>query len=299
MPITRQISFPALRAFEAAARRLSFTDAADELNVSLAAVSRHIRRLEAHLGQPLFRRLHRQVELTKGGSRLAAELTSSFQRIHRAVQDARGGSSRRLRLTVAPAFASLWLIPRLGGFTAAHPQIDLELETSDQPRTLGRDSDIAIRWFPHSKMGRAKGQLLFAIEGIPVAKGSGPQPRLATSDHDVLEYTLLHDDDGSVWRKWFALAKLTGFNDLRHRFFSDTLPTLSAAEQGQGVAIGFEPFLGAQLRRGLLLRIGDTRVPCGAYFLLQARDRSTLPVRSAFTRWIEQQSAPLVRGGAD
>jgi len=275
---------------------LSFTAAADELNVSLAAVSRHIRRLEANLGQRLFRRLHRQLELTKAGRRLAAELTPSFQRIYRAVQELRAGSSRRLRLAVPPAFASLWLIPRLGGFAAAHPEIELELETSDQPRTLGRDADIAVRWSSNSRMTRAKGQLLFAIEGIPVVRGSRPRPRDTTSDHGLLAYTLLHDDDGSVWRRWFTLAKLTGFHSLHHRYFSDTLPTLSAAEQGQGVAIGYEPFIDAQLRRGQLLRIGRTCVPCGAYFLLQARDRSTQPIRAVFTQWLDQQISPLARG---
>jgi LysR family transcriptional regulator, glycine cleavage system transcriptional activator len=106
MPARRLPSLLALRAFEVAARRLSFTEAARELHVSQAAVSRHVRSLEADVGRELFRRLHRHVELTATGQRLASELTGGFLRIHRAVEVSRGISTRRLRLAVEPAFAS-------------------------------------------------------------------------------------------------------------------------------------------------------------------------------------------------
>src|SRR5271170_2600716 len=100
MPPRRAPSLLALRAFEAAARRLSFTEAARELHVSQAAISRHVRALEADLGRPLFRRLDRRVELTSPGKRLAGELASGFSQIQRAVQSVRSVSTRRLRITV-------------------------------------------------------------------------------------------------------------------------------------------------------------------------------------------------------
>src|ERR1700722_18783044 len=146
MQVRRHPSLLALRAFEAAARRLSFTEAARELHVSQAAISRHVRALEREVGCELFRRLHRAVELTAPGKEFAAELAAGFLRIYRAIDAVRGVKARRLRLSVEPAFGSRWLVPRLGRFSAAHPEIELEIETSDELRVVGRDADIAIRY---------------------------------------------------------------------------------------------------------------------------------------------------------
>jgi LysR family transcriptional regulator, glycine cleavage system transcriptional activator len=121
----RATSLLALRAFDAAARQLSFTNAARELHVSQAAISRHVRALEEDLGRPLFRRLHRQVELT--------------------------------------------LVPRFGRFTTANPEIEVDIESSEEMRTLGRDTDIAIR-FLNSATRKSEGSArkLFAVVGFPV-----------------------------------------------------------------------------------------------------------------------------------
>src|ERR1700722_228447 len=123
MPPPRPPSLLALRAFEAAARRLSFTDAARELHVTQAAISRHVRTLEIQLGRPLFRRLHRRVELTTPGKRLADGLAAGFSQDTHAVNAARALTTRHLRVAVEPAFASRWLVARLGGFSASNPQI--------------------------------------------------------------------------------------------------------------------------------------------------------------------------------
>src|SRR5882762_5554274 len=112
MPAQRPPSLLALRAFEAAARRLSFTEAARELYVSQAAISRHVRGLEQDLAQPLFRRLHRRVELTQAGQQLAIRLAAGFQQIRTAVEAVRNRPERLLRITAEPAFAAHWLMPR-------------------------------------------------------------------------------------------------------------------------------------------------------------------------------------------
>src|ERR1700677_5111117 len=153
----RITSLLTLRAFETAARRLSFTNAAHELHVSQAAISRHVRLLETQLGRPLFRRLHRQVELTAPGKRLAGALTGAFSQIERAVEAARERQSQRLRISVEPAFAARWLVPRLGRFSAAYPDSDVELDSSDELRVVGRDADIAIR-FLNSPARKTKGR---------------------------------------------------------------------------------------------------------------------------------------------
>ena len=208
----RPTSLLALRAFDAAARHLSFTCAARELHVSQAAISRHVRALEEDLGRLLFRRLHRQVELTVPGKRLAGELSAGFSQIKRAVDAVRATPTNRLRISVEPAFAARWLVPRFGRFTTAHPDIEVDMESSEELRTLGRDTDIAIRFLDSvTRKPGGSARKLFAVAGFPVIasdKSFGGSRR--RSDQDVLGFRLLHDDDGTVWRRWFAAAGLTG-----------------------------------------------------------------------------------------
>jgi LysR family glycine cleavage system transcriptional activator len=186
----RATSLLALRAFEAAARRLSFTNAAQELYVSQAAISRHVRMLEADLGRPLFRRLHRQVELTAAGRRLATELAVGFSHIWRAVEAVRGAPARRLRISVETAFAARWLVPRFGRFTAAYPDIEVDLDSSDELRTVGRDTDIAIRFLRSaSRKPKARARKLFVYEAFPVTANSASSSRpRRRSDSDVLAF---------------------------------------------------------------------------------------------------------------
>lgn len=294
---SRATSLLALRAFEAAARRLSFTNAAHELHVSQAAISRHVRVLEAELGRPLFRRLHRQVELTAAGKRLAGGLAAGFSQIGQAVEAVRSAPTRRLRISVEPAFAARWLVPRFGRFTAANPEIEVDLESSDELRTLGRDADIAIRFLGStSRKPKGRGRKLFSYAGFPViARGiraSRPQRR---SDSDVLAFRLLHDDDGTEWRRWFAAARLEGFDTAKHLHFNDCSLTLTAVLRGQGVALSAPIYLHSQLRSGRLVRIGRTRVTFGDYWLLEATDRATAKARAAFIAWFYLEAKSLFR----
>jgi LysR family transcriptional regulator, glycine cleavage system transcriptional activator len=290
MRAPRPPSLLALRAFEAAARRLSFTAAAHELNVSQAAISRHVRSLEGDVGRDLFRRLHRRVELTAAGQRLASGLTTAFLQIHRAVEAARGISVRSLKLTVEPAFASRWLVPRLGRFAAAHPQVELNLDTSDEVRVLGRDADIAIRYVAAgSRRKRGGGRRLFAIDGVPVIAAGGSRATQLRGDSAVLGHRLLHDDDGRAWRSWFTAANLAGFDDARHQFFSDYSLAIAAALQGEGALLGAAAFIQPELRGGRLIQLGRTRVSFGSYWLLESRERSTATLRAAFSRWLDAE----------
>jgi LysR family glycine cleavage system transcriptional activator len=238
----RDPSFPGLRAFEAAARRLSFTEAARELHVSQAAISRHVRGLEADFGRPLFRRLHRQVELTTAGRKLAGELAVGFAQIRQAIDSLRNSSAQRLRISVERAFAARWLVPRLGRFSAAHPHIEIEFEAADELRVLDRDADLAIRYLGVApRRPPRRGRKLFPLEGFPVvaARGSGRGSGRASrrSDREVLNYRLLHDDDGTTWRHWFAAAGLEGYDEAKHLHFNDYSLVLTAALRGQGVAL--------------------------------------------------------------
>ena len=296
---SRSPSLLALRAFEAAARRLSFTDAATELHVSQAAVSRHIRLLESDVGRALFHRLHRRVELTAAGRRFATEVAAGFARIHRAVEAVRRTEILPLRLSVEPAFASRWLVPRLGRFAAAHPDIELELETSNVLRAIGQDTDIAIRYLAAgSGRPRRSGRLLFLTDYMPVVRGRKMGLAERRRDAAVLGHTLLHDDDGTAWRGWFAAAGLDGFERARHQYFTDYSIALDAAQQGQGVVLGTPAFVDAELQSGRLMQHGHTRVPCGDYWLLEARNRSSATARRAFCHWLDEEiGAPLSRNG--
>lgn len=294
MPLPRAPSLLALRAFEAAARRLSFTEAARELHVSQAAVSRHVRALERDLGSPLFRRLHRHVELTPPGKRLAVELAAGFSQIQRAVEAARGGAARRLRVSVEPAFAARWLVARLGRFSGANPDIELELEASDELRVLGRDTDIAIRFLsPAARRPRGRARKLFGLEGFPVIAGGRTRPGRLRNDADVLGYRLLHDDDGTAWRSWFAAADLEGYEQAKHLHFNDSSLVLTAALRGQGVALSPPLYIGSELKTGRLVRLGRTLVTFGDYWLLEAADRASAKVRAAFVGWLDGETHHL------
>lgn len=288
----RPPSLLSLRAFEAAARRLSFTDAARELHVTQAAISRHVRALERDVGRELFRRLHRAVELTAPGKKFATELAVGFLHIHRAVETVRGVTTRRLRLTVEPAFAARWLVPRLGSFSAAHPEMELEIETSDDLRVIGRDADIAIRYLSiEARRPRTKHRRLFSIDAIPMIAGIRPRPPNLQQDAAVLGYRLLHDDDGRTWRTWFAAAGLDGFDRAKHLYFTDYSLAIAAALRGQGIALGSTAFVEPELKNGRLIRVGRTRAPFGEYVLLEAKDRSAAAGRTAFVRWLDGEIA--------
>ena len=283
-------SLLALRAFEACARHLSFTAAARELHVSQAAVSRHVRGLEKDVGCELFRRLHRAVELTPPGKRFAAELSASFTRIRQAVEAVRGTPMRRLRVSIEPAFAAQWLVTRLEGFSAAHPEIELELETSSELRELGRETDIAIRYIEaDARTPRLRHKKLFAIEGIPVIAGVRRKPAKWAHDAAVFGHRLLHDDNGNSWRTWFEAAGLDGFEKAKHLYFTDSSVSIAAALRGQGIALGAPGLIDSELKSGKLMQLGQTRVPYGQYILLESNERSTAPIRGAFVSWLETE----------
>lgn len=294
----RDPSFLALHAFEAAARRLSFTEAARELHVSQAAISRHVRSLEADFGRPLFRRLHRQVELTAPGRKLASELAVGFSHIHRAVLSVRRMPAQRLRLSVERAFAARWLVPRLGRFSAAYPQIEIEFEAEDELRVLDRDTDIAIRFLSVApRRPPRRGRKIFPLDGFPVIAGRGTDHGARRCDRDVLEHRLLHDDDGTTWRNWFTKAGLAGYEAAKHLHFNDFSLVLTAALRGQGVALTSPIYVGSKLESGRLVRIGKTVVTFGDYWLLEGSDRAGAKARAAFVEWFvkEAKVAPQAR----
>jgi len=186
----------ALRAFEAAARALSFKRAAEELHVTQAAVSHQVRALEAQLGLELFVRKHRALELTPAGARYLPALSEAFDRLDDATLALRARPrTSRLVLSVVPSFAANWLVPRLGGFRARHSGIDLVVLSSSELVDFTRDAvDVGIRFGPGA-WPRVRADLLFGEEYLAVVS-----PKLARGKRalrkpdDLRRHTLLHDE---------------------------------------------------------------------------------------------------------
>lgn len=287
--VGRSPSLHALRVFETTARRLSFTRAAVELHLTQAAVSRQVRQLEEALGKPLFVRLHRRVELTPAGERLAADLSQSFLQIARSVAEARGETRERLRLSVEPAFAARWLLLRLPRFVASEPQIDVEVDSTEVMREMGSETDLAIRYIEGSRQRPQRSAVLLAdISMFPVFAPSMLRPgQSLRTPQDLLQYPLLHEDEDRSWLAWFRAAGLSELSIPRRLRFNDVALVLQAAVSGHGVALGDDLLAADDLKAGRLLRPFDVTARCGTYWLLGVSSRSR--ARRVFRDWLVEQ----------
>jgi LysR family transcriptional regulator, glycine cleavage system transcriptional activator len=280
----------ALRAFEAAARHLSFKRAAAELHVTQAAVSHQVRALEAELGLALFVRLHRALALTPAGARCLPHLCAAFDRLEDAAKSVRGrAATPRLVLSIVPSFGANWLVPRLGRFRARHPEIDLVVLSSSDLVDFARDPvDVGVR-FGQGRYPGVRADLLQAEEYFPVAS-----PKLARRLRklgDLRRHTLLHDESHDEWRAWLASAGVTGVDPERGVVFSDSSQLVAAAAAGQGVALARALLAEPYLRAKTLVRPFPGSVPAAfAYFVVCAEERADEPAIRAFRDWIRRES---------
>jgi LysR family glycine cleavage system transcriptional activator len=276
----------ALKAFEAAARLSSFSRAADELNVTHAAISRHVRALEAEFRTPLFERTGRGVELTEAGRSLALELTKGFDLIASAASRFARPSRRRKRLTVSsdPAIAALWLVPRLGAFTALHPGIDLILDAT--PRLVNfakEDIDVGIRWGSGAWDGVEVRQLA-AAELMIVCSPQFLRDNPVVSPTDLDGALLIQETAKECWDAWLAAA---GVDDR----IVPAGPTLNgdlaiaAAEAGQGFALADQIQAGDALVSGRLVRPLDIVATRFGYYVVRRSGAKTSDASAAFEAW--------------
>ena len=288
-----------LRAFEAAARHMSFTKAAEELHVTPAAVSHQVKALEDQLGTVLFRRLTRGLALTHEGRAYLPGLTDGLDRLSKATDRVRWrGLAGTLKVSVIPSFGLRWLVPRLGDFRRRYPEIDVvvfaQMESVDFTRS---DVDVGIR-YGRGRYPGLRTELLMAEELFPVcspvlANGPCPIREMAHLRH----HTLLHDadvhDDGP-WVGWPAWLKWAGLDDIdpaRGLFFSDTAQILAAALDGLGVAIGRSALLGDDLRAGRLVQLFQTRRPAPfSYYVVTPEAMAERPRIAAFLAWLREMA---------
>jgi len=286
----------ALRAFEVAARHSSFTGAATELRVSHAAISRHVRSLEARLGVTLLRRAKRGLELTEDGVRYLKAVSAAFESIAEATEALAKPKEVRVRVTVEPAFAGRWLIRRLGRFQEAHPDIDVVLDASPRLVDLARDeADLAIRYGQGGWPGLRQDQLALS-RVFPVGRKELRNRRRAAFAPDELRaFVLLHEDDGSLWRRWFAAAGVADANVSRGPRILETGLALDAAAAGQGIALADETLIADDLASGRLVKLCDLALDDGGYFLLSLPNAQRRRPLAAFRDWLLAETAVLRR----
>jgi LysR family transcriptional regulator, glycine cleavage system transcriptional activator len=280
-------SLNALKAFEAAARHESFSDAAVELFVTHAAISRHIRDLEDSLGTELFTRTGRGVALTEAGSRFGARLTPLFDQIADASREAAAvGAARTLRVSVEPAFASRWLVGRLARFNDLHPDIELTIDSTNRLVDFYVDDvDIGVRYGNGSWEGVEPAKLSDVVI-FPVCA-----PQLIADDPKLTPeglggYTLLHENRKQWWADWLAAAGVKAEMDWRGTIFQNHL-AIEAAEAGAGFALGDQILCTDALAEGWLVKPFATDMKDhGAYFIVRKKGSKETPVVKAFREWV-------------
>lgn len=306
----------ALRAFEAAARHLSFKDAGEELSVTPTAISHQIRGLEEYLGFYLFRRLTRALELTREGRAMLPKVREGLECFAAAIESTRQhDAGGRLLVTSPPAFANRWLIRHLPAFTAAHPEIQLHmaasLDTIDARDVSGvsglegidvrdNEAEVFIR-FGHGQYDGCRVDRLFAPAYAVVCS-----PRLLlgmrplNEPGDLRRHNLLHDEsimellDRPTWAEWLQVAGVSGINPDAGTHFSDPGLVLSAAIDGVGVAIASKPLIEAEVTAGRLVVPFDIVIRrTQAYYLVAPEAIADRPIVNAFRRWLRSEAATV------
>ncbi len=286
-------SLNAMRAFEAAARHLSFSRAADELNVTKAAVSHQVKALEDELGLPLFRRLNRALMLTPAGQTLYPPITEALGLMSTAVARVRRQDrSGELTVSTLDSFAAIWLVPRIGRFRKAHPDIDVRIATSDDSIDFTNSNvDLAIRYGAGGWPG-VHAEPLMTEEIFPVCAPallhSGPPLKKPS---DLAAHTLLHDHPRDWWRMWLMAVGDTTVDSEKGPGYQHSNLVLQAAEQGDGVAIARSVLAADALAAGRLVKPFDLTVPAEyAYYLVCPPAHLERPKVKAFRQWLLEEA---------
>ena len=301
-----------LRAFEAAARHLSFKNAARELHVTPGAVSHQVKVLEDSLGMPLFRRLTRALELTPEGQALVPKVQEGLRSLAEAVERVRNRSeARTLTVLAPPNFAARWLVPRLAGFTERNPGLDLHIASrpgmidgrEDSEMTIAaEDSDVspvAMVRFGDGRYPAGRVDEVFSASYVPVCS-----PRLMRGEHalrkpaDLRHHTLQHDDtvveDGArpSWAAWLESVGITDIDAARGTHFSDASLSFGAAIEGLGVALAMKPLVRSEIEAGRLVMPFNISTPAAfSYYLVTPEASAPTGSVGSFRKWLLEESA--------
>ena len=304
--MSRLPSLNGLRAFEAAARHLSFTKAAEELNVTQTAISHQIKRLEEELGLKLFARQNRSLALTADGRDYLPGIRAAFQDLRLATERLkRRENANVLTVSTITSFAAKWLMPRVSKFQQQHPSVDVRVTTSTELPDFGSDGvDVGIR-YGHGKWPGLRSDWLMAEELFPVCS-----PQLLKGEHpirtpaDLKHHTLLYSshDMEDDWRLWLTAADVS-LEILKQPVlqFDMIFMTVQAAIDGLGVAVGRTAFVESDLAAGRLVAPFDVTLPIDVGFYLVCPEQSAdTPKISAFREWLlataKRDTQPSIAG---
>lgn len=291
-----------LKAFEAAARHLSFTKAGAELFLSQSAVSRQIQQLEQQLGTPLFIRRTRALLLTEAGQRYYRDVAETLRQLRDATArlTARAAGAT-VTVTTTVTFASLWLVPRLGDFRERHPEVNVFLAADNNLRDLERDRlDVSIRYAPRRIAGR-DALKLFGESVVPVCSPKLPGAGDISRPEDLARFPLIHYEDPVQqtpwlsWDVWFEVMQVKRERAAAALRFSHYDQVVRAATEGQGIALGRLPLIAPLLKEGKLalpLRAARYRMSAQdrAYWLVVSAAARSRPEVAKFTEWLKSQA---------
>lgn len=300
--------FLSVRVFEAAARSGSFARAAEELGITAGAVSQHIRTLEEYAGQPLFRRLGRGVELTDAGQAAFGHASAAMAEMLQTGRSMRAGlRGRRISISIAPSFASKWLIPRLSKFQELYPDTEVRM-SADMSLVdfAGSDIDLAIRYGPGGYEGLHTERLM--SESVVVVCS----PKLLETfgelktPADLAKVPLIHDDaqerDPScpTWSMWFAARGLRHADAERGLRFNQSSLAIESAVAGKGVALAKRQLAAHDLASGALVSpLDEEEAPVSfAYWLVWPRGRRFEPAQTSFINWLHVEAREDVMADA-
>ncbi|TRZ90046.1 MAG: LysR family transcriptional regulator [Rhodocyclaceae bacterium] len=288
----------ALRAFDAAARHLSFTCAAEELFVTQSAVSKQVIALESALATRLFERKTRALALTVAGERLHRATMIAFAELRAAAAELRGGEEPTVTLSTTQAFASFWLIPRLAEFRRSHPGIDIRISADTRLVDMERGRfDAAVRYM-QDRTAPANALRLFGDTVLPVASSAylKKSARPLAKPTDLVHHILLVFEDEKQrrpWLSWPVWLEMAGVADLRPAgsiAFNQYETAIRAAVDGQGVALATLALVADLLQQGKLVaplpqRFSNPR----SYYLLLSERAAANPAVEPFHQWLASQ----------
>jgi LysR family transcriptional regulator, glycine cleavage system transcriptional activator len=293
----------AIRAFEAAARRGSFAEAAKDLHVTHWAIGKQIRFLEDWLGVPLFERRTRGVALTDQGADLLTDVSSALSRLASATGRLRGPETPRrvsgvVRINVLPSIALRWLLPRLAKFQEAYPSVEVRVSTTSRKlRYVGTAFDVGIRTTTEHGSG-IQCETLMPDRRLPVCSPLVLRDRPVETVHDLRRHVLLHSSTTrAAWPQWFAAAGAPNLKPARVLEFDHVYLQIQAAVDGLGIALGSLPLIEADIAAGrLICPLPAPELRADDYQLLIPQDRVRDPAIKAFRSWLlaeAQYRAPL------
>lgn len=290
----------ALRAFEAAARLLSFTKAAEELGVTPGAISQQIRILEDYAGAPLFRRTGRHVLLTDVGEAALPLLTSGFDQLTEASHMLRAPKRRnRLMVSCAPSFAAKWLTHRLDRFQTEHPEAEIWISADIALVDFsGPEVDLAIRYGAGGYEGLAYERLMPESVAPVCSPAFLTGPRAIRRPEDLAQHVLLHDEspenDPSCpdWTRWLALHGANGVDGTRGPRFNLSSLVVEAAAAGRGVALAKRAVAAADIEAGrLVASFADGSIELdSSYWVVWPRGRTQSRVARNFVKWLKVEA---------